>query len=108
MRSLSNHHRRDCGKWKIRTDQGDSRRKKKRHHQFIEPPLNSMNMKNKWIWFLMGGLFFIGGKICAQEKALTNTSQSSFARLHSLDMGDVKWTTGFWAERFRVCKDSMI
>jgi DUF1680 family protein len=23
-------------------------------------------------------------------------------------MGDVQWTTGFWAERFKVCKESMV
>ncbi|WP_121357635.1 glycoside hydrolase family 127 protein [Flavisolibacter nicotianae] len=44
----------------------------------------------------------------AQDKSLTNTSKSSFARLRSLNMNDVKWTTGFWAERFQVCKDSMV
>ena len=44
----------------------------------------------------------------AQEKSLTNTSKSTHAKLRSVDMGDVQWTTGFWAERFQVCKDSMI
>jgi len=23
-------------------------------------------------------------------------------------MGDVQWTSGFWAERFKVCKESMV
>ncbi|MCJ8210001.1 glycoside hydrolase family 127 protein [Mucilaginibacter sp. RS28] len=50
--------------------------------------------------------------VCAasygQKKALVNTSASPYAKLSSVDMGDVKWTTGFWADRFRVCKDSMI
>ncbi|HWI90551.1 MAG TPA: glycoside hydrolase family 127 protein [Flavisolibacter sp.] len=44
----------------------------------------------------------------AQEKSLTNTSKSSFAKLRSVNMGDVQWTNGFWAERFKVCKDSMV
>ena len=44
----------------------------------------------------------------AQEKGLVNTSKSSFARLHSPDMGSVHWTKGFWAERFQVCRDSMV
>jgi len=44
----------------------------------------------------------------AQEKSLTNTSKSSYAKLHSVNMGDVHWTNGFWAERFQVCKDSMV
>ena len=44
----------------------------------------------------------------AQDKALVNTSQSSFAKLRPVDMGQVQWTRGFWAERFRVCRDSMV
>jgi DUF1680 family protein len=44
----------------------------------------------------------------AQEKSLTNTSKSSYAKLKSVNMGDVQWTAGFWAERFKVCKDSMV
>ena len=39
---------------------------------------------------------------------MVNTSQSPFAKLKSVDMGDVRWTTGFWAERFQVCKESMV
>src|SRR5688572_1289092 len=44
----------------------------------------------------------------AQDRALVNTSQSSFAKLRAVDMGQVQWTRGFWAERFRVCRDSMV
>jgi DUF1680 family protein len=44
----------------------------------------------------------------AQDKSLVNTSQSKHAVLQSVDMGDVQWTRGFWAERFQVCRDSMI
>lgn len=44
----------------------------------------------------------------AQEKSLVNTSQSPFAKLKGIDMGDVSWTTGFWADRFKVCENSMV
>lgn len=44
----------------------------------------------------------------AQQKALTNTNASAHAKLSSVDMGSVTWTTGFWAERFDVCQKSMI
>jgi DUF1680 family protein len=44
----------------------------------------------------------------AQQKALTNTATSSHAKLSSVDMGSVQWTTGFWAERFAVCQKAMI
>ena len=46
--------------------------------------------------------------VLAQDDALTNTDKSKHAVLHAIDMGDVHWTTGFWADRFRICKDSMI
>ena len=46
--------------------------------------------------------------ILSQDKALVNTSKSSYAKLGSLNMGDVQWTKGFWADRFRVCRDSMV
>jgi DUF1680 family protein len=44
----------------------------------------------------------------AQSKSLTNTAQSPYSKLSSVDMGNVQWTTGFWAERFKACRDSMI
>src|ERR1700748_3085155 len=50
----------------------------------------------------------IGMGVHAQNKSLVNTSKSPYAVLSSLDMGDVKWTNGFWADRFKVCRDSMI
>ncbi|AYD47648.1 aceric acid hydrolase [Arachidicoccus soli] len=44
----------------------------------------------------------------AQNAGITNTTLSPYAKLYSINMGDVKWTNGFWADRFQVCKDSMI
>lgn len=44
----------------------------------------------------------------AQNNALVNTWNSSYAKLSSVNMNDVQWTKGFWAERFAVCRDSMI
>jgi len=33
---------------------------------------------------------------------------SPHVKLRSLPMGDVKWTTGFWADRFELCHQSML
>jgi len=44
----------------------------------------------------------------AQDKSLVNTSKSRFAKLESVNLTDVRWTTGFWADRYRVCEDSMM
>ena len=44
----------------------------------------------------------------AQDKSLVNTSQSPHAKLQSLNMRDVTWTTGFWADRFKVARETMV
>jgi len=44
----------------------------------------------------------------AQDKSLVNTSKSPYAKLQSLNMGDVSWTNGFWADRFKVARESMV
>jgi DUF1680 family protein len=44
----------------------------------------------------------------AQDKALTNNSKSKFAQLKSLNMQDVTWTKGFWADRFKVATEIMV
>ena len=47
-------------------------------------------------------------KISSAQNSLVNTSQSPHAKLTSIGLTDVQWTKGFWAERFEVCKDSMV
>lgn len=42
------------------------------------------------------------------QNGLVNTMQSPHAKLNSVGMTDVQWTKGFWAERFAICKDSMV
>ena len=42
------------------------------------------------------------------QKGLINTNASPYARLQSIDMGSVQWTKGFWAERYDVCKNTMV
>ena len=46
--------------------------------------------------------------VFAQNKGLVNTSQSPYAKLYSPNITDVQWTGGFWADRFRVCKETMV
>jgi DUF1680 family protein len=49
----------------------------------------------------------IAAKATAQN-ALVNTAASPYARLSGVGIGDVQWTKGFWAERFAICRDSMV
>ena len=41
-------------------------------------------------------------------RGITNTAASPHAKLRSVDIGDVRWTEGFWAEKFDVCYKSMV
>lgn len=60
----------------------------------------------------LSGIFFIvflwmSTGAFSQEKGLVNTSESPHARLNGVNMNDVQWTKGFWAERFEVCAETM-
>ena len=44
----------------------------------------------------------------AGSKGLVDTSKSAQVGLYMVDIDDVQWTSGFWAERFEVLKGSMI
>ena len=52
--------------------------------------------------------FLFQQSVQAQSGGLVNTGKSPHALLGTTDMGDVQWTTGFWAERFAVCRDAMV
>ncbi len=51
---------------------------------------------------------FLATGLSAQQKAITNTAESPFAVQKSVDMGDVSWTKGFWAERTSTCYERMV
>ncbi len=44
----------------------------------------------------------------AQEKGIINNSQSPHSKLRSVNLEDVKWTDGFWKEKFDLVKDVTI
>src|SRR5476651_311900 len=68
--------------------------------------INMIKNKKKLLLVFCALLFDMS--VQAQNKSLVNTSKSPYALLSSLGMGDVNWTNGFWADRFKVCRDSMI
>jgi len=43
--------------------------------------------------------------LSAQERAITNTSSSPYAKLISVNIDDVQWTDGFWAKKFALIRD---
>lgn len=56
----------------------------------------------------MLNILISGFSIAAQEKGIVNTSCSPYAKLSSIDISDVQWTTGFWAGRFNTCARAMV
>ncbi|RZF59839.1 aceric acid hydrolase [Sphingobacterium corticibacterium] len=65
-----------------------------------------MKAKNSLFILALSGL--LTGQLHAQEKAITNTGESPFAIQNAVNMGDVSWTKGFWAERTSVCYERMV
>jgi len=46
--------------------------------------------------------------LMARDRGVTNTSASPHVRLRSVDLDDVKWTEGFWATKFALCRRAVI
>jgi uncharacterized protein len=66
-----------------------------------------MQYAKKHFFFLF--LFFIFCfSVNAQNRGLTNTSVSKYAKMNSTDIDAVHWTNGFWNERYAIIKDTMI
>ncbi len=53
-------------------------------------------------------LFISTYSVIVSAHGLTNTQESKHAIMHTAQIGSVKWTNGFWAERYEVFKDTMI
>ena len=53
-------------------------------------------------------LTVIGSTACADGRGAVDTSKSPHVKLRSLSMQDVRWTTGFWADRFELCRTAML
>lgn len=43
-----------------------------------------------------------------QNKTEVDTSKSPNVKLKPISMGDCKWTEGFWAEKTKLCEESML
>jgi DUF1680 family protein len=49
-----------------------------------------------------------GVHVGAAGKGITNTSASPYVKLRSVDIDNVRWTGGFWADRFRLSHEVVI
>ncbi|OHX64537.1 glycoside hydrolase family 127 protein [Flammeovirga pacifica] len=60
----------------------------------------------KLVSFLFGVLLL--QPLFAQEKGIMNNKDSEHVVFKSINIGDCKWTEGFWADKFKVCEEAMI
>ena len=82
---------------------GEGQKAKGKRSDFLSPfALRLSPYKYRLIIFAL----CLGLNVSIQAQ-LVNTSNSPYARLSCVGLGDVKWTEGFWAERFAVCKNTM-
>jgi DUF1680 family protein len=49
-----------------------------------------------------------GAPAAAAGRGLTDTSASPHVVVRSVGLADVKWTKGFWADRFETCRKDMV
>lgn len=44
----------------------------------------------------------------AQKLGIINNAESPYVKFKSIDMGDCKWTSGFWADKFKLAEEVMV
>jgi DUF1680 family protein len=44
----------------------------------------------------------------AQKQGIINNAGSPHVRLKSINIGDCRWTSGFWADKFKLCEEVMV
>ncbi|MBL7185566.1 MAG: glycoside hydrolase family 127 protein [Phycisphaerae bacterium] len=50
----------------------------------------------------------LAGTVAGAGKGITNTSKSPHVKLRSVDIDSVRWTDGFWADKFKWCHEIVI
>ena len=50
----------------------------------------------------------LAGTVTGAGKGITNTSKSPHVKLRSVDIDSVRWTDGFWADKFKWCHEIVV
>lgn len=50
----------------------------------------------------------VAGLAHADQHGIINNSNSPNVLFKSVDIGDCQWTTGFWADKFKLCEEVMV
>lgn len=61
----------------------------------------------KKLTFLLCSLLIVSSS-WTQTLGIINNAKSPHVKLRSINIGDCKWTDGFWADRFETCEKAMI
>ena len=70
--------------------------------------MSSTTIKTTLIWCVGAiGLSNVAGTF-AQERGIIDNSQSPHVKLKSINIGDCQWTSGFWADKFKLCEEVMV
>jgi DUF1680 family protein len=48
------------------------------------------------------------GLIHAQQMGIINNAASQHVKLKSVNIGDCRWTDGFWGDKFELCEEVMV
>lgn len=59
-------------------------------------------MKSFWL------ILFVIAPCFARASGVVDTTASPFAKIQTAGLGEVKWTDGFWKNRFELCQTQMI
>ena len=53
---------------------------------------------------LFAGQMLLAPLVLAAERGVVDTTASPFAQIRTVGLGEVRWTDGFWADRFELCR----
>ena len=67
-----------------------------------------MNFLSTGTLICLAIVFVWSCSVFAQNHGITNTVSSPYAVNSGVDIDDVRWTKGFWAKKFDVCRTAMI
>lgn len=59
-------------------------------------------------WVVAAAVLLAPMLAAARDRGVTNTSASPHVRLRSVDLDDVTWTEGLWAEKLDLCRKAII
>ena len=57
---------------------------------------------------ILAGSLLIASAALAQQNGILNTADSEYVKLKNINIGDCRWTEGFWADKFKLCEEVMV